>query len=492
VNRTPPPGHALDAYRAGDPTVTAWFGGPWRKLEDLHAAAPAVRDAAAPAGDLGAILAARDDDYTRDRAARDAVAGLATGAAVAVVCGQQPSYGIGPSLVLAKIAHALDLAARLEDAGTPAVAVFWCASEDHDLGEADHADLVDRRGRIDRRHREFHRGGPALRHHAAAPGWLDLRGALRRHCGPGPGGDFLDRLAPTDGEALGAWTCRVLHAAFAGTALVCVEGHDLRPLWREHLRRAVGDWPREDLAARRAEVLAAGVDDAFGDLSEPPLFLDRTDVRRPLAGGEIADALAAHPDECSPGAALRPVLQQRALPAVAYCGGPGEWGYHAFLGPCYRVCGLIQPRFVPRPTITVVPPWLRRACEGWNLPVATLLDAEPPAIDPEEEESPGERDLAARIAEFAAEHRDDDLRGPAYHLAKAWAGVERARARQFRRAAGLHSPGEMHAVLRPRGRPQERTLSAVQLLHEHGPGITDEMVASIPSHPPPEAIRLDI
>src|SRR5512146_1873943 len=59
--------------------------------------------------------------------------------AVAVVTGQQVGLFGGPLYSLLKTASALNAADELNRAGVPAVAVFWLATEDHDLAEIDHA-----------------------------------------------------------------------------------------------------------------------------------------------------------------------------------------------------------------------------------------------------------------------------------------------------------------------------------------------------------------
>src|SRR4051794_33172284 len=58
---------------------------------------------------------------------------------VAVVTGQQVGLLSGPSYTIFKALTAVRLAAQLSEEGTPAVPIFWLATEDHDLAEVDHA-----------------------------------------------------------------------------------------------------------------------------------------------------------------------------------------------------------------------------------------------------------------------------------------------------------------------------------------------------------------
>ncbi len=63
------------------------------------------------------------------------LAALARGERAGVFTGQQAGLFGGPHLTLAKAVAAEKLAADLAEAGTPATAAFWCATEDHDLVE---------------------------------------------------------------------------------------------------------------------------------------------------------------------------------------------------------------------------------------------------------------------------------------------------------------------------------------------------------------------
>jgi len=63
---------------------------------------------------------------------------LAQPGAVAIVTGQQVSLFGGPAYTVYKALTAIRTARRLSADGIAAVPVFWLATEDHDLAEADH------------------------------------------------------------------------------------------------------------------------------------------------------------------------------------------------------------------------------------------------------------------------------------------------------------------------------------------------------------------
>src|SRR5262249_3364401 len=62
---------------------------------------------------------------------------------VAVVTGQQVGLFSGPAYTIYKALTAARLAEQLTSEGTPAVPVFWLATEDHDIAEVNHNYVFD-------------------------------------------------------------------------------------------------------------------------------------------------------------------------------------------------------------------------------------------------------------------------------------------------------------------------------------------------------------
>ena len=71
------------------------------------------------------------------------IARLRNGAS-AVVTGQQVTLFGGPLFTILKAATAIRKAKDASIAGSPHVPIFWLATEDHDLAEADHVTFPDR------------------------------------------------------------------------------------------------------------------------------------------------------------------------------------------------------------------------------------------------------------------------------------------------------------------------------------------------------------
>src|SRR5438445_8277509 len=91
------------------------------------------------------ILRAQNRGFGSDSSVDAALDRFASGA-VAIVTGQQVGLFSGPSFTIYKALTALRLAKELNAAGTPAVAVFWLATEDHDLAEINHCFWPSREG----------------------------------------------------------------------------------------------------------------------------------------------------------------------------------------------------------------------------------------------------------------------------------------------------------------------------------------------------------
>ena len=98
-----------------------------------------------------------------------------------------------------------------------------------------------------------------------------------------------------------------------------------------------------------------------------------------MSASEAVRELEANPADWSPGALLRPVVQDALLPTAAYVGGPAEIAYHAQIGACYSHFGVPRPVILPRPSATLVEPAQARALEAEGLQLAEL-QADPEAL----------------------------------------------------------------------------------------------------------------
>jgi bacillithiol biosynthesis cysteine-adding enzyme BshC len=372
---------------------------------ELGAIAGAAKRAAGldrPTRAVAEALARQQEARGAVRAAERARA-LAEPGAAAIVTGQQAGLFGGPLFVLWKALATVSVARRLEaERGTPVVPVFWVASDDHDFAEIRATTVVD--------------AGSALRtlRYAPAeeplgrPAWdIVLDDSVR---------SLVDELARALPPALGRdeavellGACyrpgATLASAFAGLVsrllpeVVVLDPSDeaLKRLSVPVMARELGEGSpssRLALEAGRA-LLQAGY---HQQVPVRPGFLNLFAIvagqRRALAfaGGTIevrgtrerwlvAEALArleSEPRLWSPGALLRPLVQDALLPTAAYVAGPAEIAYHAQIAPSYAHFAIPRPVLLPRPSLTLVEPQQARTLESERLTLADL------AGDPEQ------------------------------------------------------------------------------------------------------------
>ncbi|TVR40927.1 MAG: bacillithiol biosynthesis BshC [Planctomycetota bacterium] len=434
---------------------------------------------------LAAIALAAVQALGADAASQAAAQGLAEPGCVAVVCGQQPALGGGPLYNLIKAAAAIAWAQSLQEQGLPAVAIYWCASDDHDAGEADHVDIVGRNGLLRRLRSPLPRPGLALHWQPAAPGLEMLAAAADQLPGSGLGRAWWQARQAADGEGLGAWQCRLLQACFPESGLICIEARQLRPLWSALAAESLPRWPAAELAQRRRELLSQGLPPAFGDLAYPPWFQDSQDGRRPITPAELDQRLRRNSQDCSPGAALRPILQQLALPAAIYCAGPGELAYHRFLSPIYPALGALPPQLCPRPQISLHDGWLRRGLAAWGLSSAELAPAQAlprpiAAADPSLDLlAQAHQDLAKLVQQAHDEDHQRRLRSGLERLGRLRHELQRSLERGERRRANRPPIGHLRNWLYPRNVAQERVLSCWQALNQYGPELVHRIQACL-------------
>jgi uncharacterized protein YllA (UPF0747 family) len=207
---------------------------------------------------------------------------------------------------------------------------------------------------------------------------------------------------------------------------------------------------------------------------------------------EALGRLSADPAAWSPGALLRPLVQDALLPTAAYVGGPAEIAYHAQITPSYAHFGIPRPALLPRPSLTLVEPQQARALDAERLALGDLVhdpealvsrwareaypevesafDGAREAIERElraVEETLGGLDPTLRAAAAAARGRAlfpvDGLREKALRALKK---RDQGRADRLRRTRDALLPG---------GALQERGLGLVGPLARHGLALVSEL-----------------
>lgn len=473
--------------------------------------------------ELRDVLLAQNRSWNAPVAVLRRIEELAAPRAVAVLTGQQTGLFGGPLFTVYKALTAVELAWRLgAELGRPAVPVFWMASEDHDVAEADHIRLLDRAGTVN-----------TLRHAA----WGSPAGFIPANLRLGPAIlETLDRVldllpstefAPALRAALArAFTPkRTLAEAFAHwmvhllgeSGLVLADGADpaLKRLASRIIRQEVDEAPRSSriiLAASeplralgypvQIEARSDGVNcfllrEGRRSLARDGEGFRLRDSGQTIPASDLRRLAQEEPEHFSPNVALRPLVQDTIFPTVAYVAGPGEVAYFAQLRPVYQAFDVPMPLIVPRASLTLVEPRAAQLLERFRL---RLPDLTP---DPEQLASRVLRthlpsDFEATLAK-AREGVGEIFRGVAEAIAavdptlKATVGqtsghvqghldqLERkaVQALKRREAETRQQLQRLREGLMPGGKPQERVFPLLPFLARYGPRVLETIRTAI-------------
>lgn len=485
-------------------------------LDPLHFLAPgALPEGPPPSVDRSALaraLGTNNAGYGHPDA--DALATkLADPATRVVVTGQQPGLFGGPLLTLAKMVAAVRWAEILEDAGQPAVAVFWVATEDHDWKEVARATVAGKDPS----------GEEGIRRLDLGEDRSPLMPVGMRSLGDGLDTLFDEARARYPGDIGAAgWSeveswyrpkarfgeafCRYLVSLLGARAPLMLDAMDreVKQLQAPYLTR---------LIEARAELLdaQAAAHDAVRGRDLPlqvspqdgasPLFLLRGHARRrilwddegrwSLRGGEsgpepiarLLETVRDNPVVVSPGVLARPALQDALLGTTLQVLGPSEMSYMPQAAAAYQVLGIDAPHTTLRPRTVVLERRQREHMEALGVDLDDLVTTDIERLIAERMGDDPVTPARERIAEVmgALEAKiaalDPTLERP---RAKAASMVDRALDQLGGKvAAAVARQHEMwlrrlrtvRDQVLPDGAPQERVLSVAHFAVRYGPGL---------------------
>lgn len=434
---------------------------------------------------------ARRNEELGNPAALPLVDALRAGA-VAVVAGQQVGLFGGPLLALVKGLEAVRIAARLTAAGTPAVPVFWMATEDHDLAE-----VLDAR---------WPAPDETVRFDVPADAAANRRPVGVLPIGPGPAAFLAARGESVPPRLAAALAPETTYAASFAAHLL--EGLAGRPILLVEPSLPEAKWNLSDLFAR----LLRGAQQVSGRLSEREraiqaagfdlqvvhrpgqchLFLLDGGERRPLdrfddgsigpRDGEPSERRPAeewarlaeeHPDRFSPAVLARPAAASRLLPQAVAVLGPAEVAYWAQSVAVFEESGIPLPDLAPRPHVFLLEATTRRLLERLGVSVAEVLGG----VDGLLREL-ARRDVGGPLARFraatvAVRHHLAELEGPLGEIDPTLRGVHAHAAEKIGQQINLmirkgedaaarkdetraRQAARLVAILAPEGIPQER------------------------------------
>lgn len=438
---------------------------------------------------------------------------LAEPGTVAVVTGQQAGLFSGPAYTVYKALTAVRLAHELSERGIAAVPVFWIATEDHDFAEVNHAHVFTRGRQAVTLHTEG--AGAANQPVGGIPLPAPPVDALSAALEGFPCGDeiaALVREAYPNGVTLGAGFRNLIGGLLRKFDLLYLDPLDpaireiAAPFLKDALAHAHG--LNTKLRERGRELEKNGYH-AQVLVEEDTSLLFRLEGERRMAlrrknGGYAsrermypAAELAAAPEQLSPNALLRPVVQDYLLPTVAYVGGGAELAYLGQSQVIYRELLGRMPVVLPRSAFTLIDRHAHRQMERFGMPLPSFF-APPEVVRQRIASILVPAALSGRYAEARKSQQRllDGLRREtlefdptlakaldkskaklAYQLEK----MERkVAAETLRRDSQARRDAEsLSTLLYPEKHLQERYYSILPFLAEHGPGLLDELYNNI-------------
>jgi len=316
---------------------------------------------------LCAALSEQQRDWGGDPAS---VNKLGAGA-VAVIAGQQPGLFTGPHYTILKALTSIKLAKALDQAGVPAIPVFWVAAEDHDFEEIQWTAVLDRDAAVQRISVD-------LSNTESRPvGWLqfgdDVGPAVSACFSSLPDSEFQPPVRDlvessykpgvSPADAFG----RMMARLFKGTGLILA--NPLHPELKRLAAPTLAQAVRHN-AEIRAAVLARSR--ALSEAGYHPqvkveshftgLFAYRGKSRQALRPEEVESA-----ESLSPNVLLRPAVQDAIFPTAAYVGGPAEIAYFAQAGAVYETLQRPVPPAFPRLSATILESRVSRALKKYEM-----------------------------------------------------------------------------------------------------------------------------
>jgi len=417
-----------------------------------------------------------------------------------VITGQQPGLWTGPGYALWKAMTVIGLAERLAaSTGRPVLPAFWIASEDHDILEVNRATVGGSTFVAD--HPEAGGGAghrPPVGRLSVAPWRGAMMDFLDRRLPDGPGrGAMLEAAEAADYSSYTSQFASMLRAMAGEGRLVLVDPMELRPALAPALAGAL----------ERADAMVEAFDRGTARLREaglePPLervglFEFRDGVRKPaeVAAGQAA-RVRREPEAFSPGAALRPIVQDAAMPVLCTVAGPAELAYLWQVDPLHAVMaeagGGRRSAVWPRMSATVLDAGAVERAAGFGLDGAAVFEARDrfKRFDPGRYDGGLDAEMAAieaardawieRIEKMrgeGADRRVDRARASAEHQSAQV--IRQVRLQRLERARlGRGRMRELADAVLPAGSPQERVACGIDLAARLGVERMRALTASI-------------
>jgi len=480
----------LSQYPGMNPFVLDWLAGDERFLPrgSARSSQPAARSL-----ELAGALDASNRHW--GIFAKDAIQQWARGETRTIIAGQQVGFAGGPLYTLAKIASIVKMKRELERQGTPATALFWLATEDHDFDEVATLNVPARLTKSQDSQLDL----LCIR----ATRGVDSRAVVGSLPVPEP---LIAQLLTLLDIPRPAWlregitfrdSFAELSASLFGNEVILVDA--LLP----ELRRAGAplfdaidsnrDAIHQALRRRGSELAQAGYKEQVipNERGEYTLLYELDDH-----GHRQTPTAHRTPEITSTSALTRPLLQDSVLRPDVFVGGPAEVAYYAQIAPLHELLGIPMPRIALRGHVLVAPKRVARAMDRFEIQPAEVFATADALIAEREPEGvarireiidEGKRELMQRVAQVGelALPADHSLAGSIqrsighleFHFNKLGERAIKGLIRKDRER--FSAIREVVATLYPDRHVQDRTVSWYAYWHVYGAGITERMLEEV-------------
>ncbi|ABO49708.1 conserved hypothetical protein [Desulforamulus reducens MI-1] len=322
---------------------------------------------------------------------------LDQGKALTVVTGQQPGILTGPLYTIYKAMGTIGLAEKLsKELNRKVIPVFWIGADDHDHEEINHIFIPTAKGPK----RITLAGKPAGRisvGNIPIPDIALLLEELEDLLPPiGWKNQGIELIKRTAHEAanLAEWFGKLMTFLFKDYGLVFINPvlPQVRAITASLFYKVVTTAPAVNqlLQASCQQMLGCGyTPQVQGEKDKLHLFwynehgyrealyykkglISNKDGTRTWTKGQLGELCLTNPAKFSPDVVMRPVVQEKLLPVLAYVAGPGEISYYALLKRIFHYFAMKMPVIYPRPNITVIEPLIKRLITKYQVPLSCL------------------------------------------------------------------------------------------------------------------------
>lgn len=385
-------------YLSWSPQVHTFYSRPAHYCEWVKDETSSVRYDNARRERMAAILERQNKSWGASEKTLENIQRFRAGAFVSVT-GQQVGLFGGPLYSLFKALTAVKIAEETTKAGTDCIPIFWLATQDHDLAEVNHIQLMGQDAALNTISIATHgvEDAPVGTIHFG-PEMDTLVESTAQSLGDCEAADWL-RSSYKSGETFGSAYAKLFARVFADWGIVLLDASDpevtaiAAPVFQAAIERSAEI--EKALLERGKELEAAGYHQQVKVTPNATLlFATQNGARTPIhrasdsefvigkdkiSFADLLQRIATASQEFSANVLLRPVVQDYLLPTVAYNGGPAEVAYFAQGSAVYELlAGRVTP-IVSRFSATLIEPRLKALLEKYSLHIRHLF-AGPDAV----------------------------------------------------------------------------------------------------------------